>query len=208
VKDLNDALDEITAIRAQIARSAEFRGFGPLTVAATGLLALGAAEFQARMLPAAEHDIASFLELWMTTALIAAVLIAAEMVIRTRVIHSGLAPEMIGSAVESLVPCGIAGMLLTAVLVARASEAVWMLPGLWQILLGLGVCASARFLPWPILFVAGWYIVTGLICISSLAAAGVLSPWAMGLPFGVGQLLAAVILQWSQSNADDPSQRG
>jgi hypothetical protein len=202
MKELNDALDEISAIRAQIARSVEFRGFGPLTVAATGLLALGAAEIQVRAFPAAEHDVSIFLALWVTVAVAAAGLIAAEMVIRSRVIHSGLAPEMIASAVESLVPSGVTGMLLTAVLVRCAPEAVWMLPGIWQILLGLGVCASARFLPRAILIMASWYITAGLVCIWWLAITRALSPWAMGLPFGAGQLLAAAILQLSQEKGD------
>jgi hypothetical protein len=51
MKDLERALADITAIRSQIARGTQFRGYGPITVAATGLLALLAAASQALFLP-------------------------------------------------------------------------------------------------------------------------------------------------------------
>src|ERR1700687_2244318 len=140
--------------------------------------------------------------LWIATAAIAAGLIAFEMVLRSRTIHSGLAQEMILHAVEQLVPSGVAGMLVTAVLIKVAPETTWMLPGLWQILFSLGVFASARFLPRAVLAVAAWYLVAGLICLSWAATERALSPWMMGLPYGIGQLLAAAILQWSETETD------
>ena len=202
MKDLNEALTEITTIRRQIVRTAEFRGYGPVTVAMTGLVAIAAAEVQARLLPSASHDIAIYLTLWISTAAIAISLIGFEMIIRSRTIHSSLGPEMILHAVEQLVPSGVAGALLTAVLIRVAPEAVWMLPGLWQILFSLGVFASARFLPRAVFVVAAWYLFAGLICLAIAASARMLSPWMMGLPFGIGQLIAAAILQWSETGTD------
>ena len=38
-----------------------------------------------------------------------------------------------------------------------------------------------------------WYLFTGLACIA-LADNRALSPWAMGIPYGAGQLLVAAIL--------------
>jgi len=202
MKDLNEALTEITTIRRQIVRTAEFRGYGPVTVAMTGLVAIAAAEVQARLLPAASHDIAIYLTLWISTATIATSLIGFEMVIRSRTIHSSLGPEMILHAVEQLVPSGVAGALVTAVLIRVAPNTVWMLPGLWQILFSLGVFASARFLPRAVFVVAAWYLFAGLVCLAIAASARLLSPWMMGLPFGIGQLLAAAILQWSETGTD------
>ena len=202
MKDLNEALTEITAIRQQIVDTAEFRGYGPVTVAITGLLAFAAAEVQARLFPAAAHDVAIYLALWISTAAIAISLIGFEMVIRSRTIHSSLAQEMIFHAVEQLVPSGVAGLLVTAVIIKVAPDSVWMVPGLWQILFSLGVFASARFLPRAVFVVAAWYLFAGLICLALAASARMLSPWMMGLPFGIGQLIAAAILQWSETGTD------
>ena len=47
MNDLNKAIGDISNIRRQVARSTEFRGYGPATLAATGLFALAAAAAQA-----------------------------------------------------------------------------------------------------------------------------------------------------------------
>jgi len=205
MKNLDEALAEITAIRSQIARTAEFRGYGPVTVAATGALAIGAAAVQTRMFPGAARDVTAYLFIWISAAMVAVLMVGLETVVRSRHIHSGLAQEMLIDAIEQLVPSALSGILLTAVLVRVAPETTWMLPGLWQILLSLGAFASVRFLPRGIVFVAAWYLVAGLLCLWWSSVHRVLAPWAMGVPFGIGQLLAAAILQWSQTSDDGSS---
>ncbi len=69
-----------------------------------------------------------------------------------------------------------------------------MLPGLWQIFFGLGIFASCRLLPRPTFWVAVFYLGTGLTVLALAGGDNALSPWAMGLPFGAGQLLAAAVL--------------
>lgn len=203
MKELDEALAEITAIRSQIARTAEFHGYGPVTVATTGLMALVAGEVQAHSLSNPVEGIVSYIAIWMATAALSLVLIGIEMVSRSRSMHSGLAEEMISTAVEQFLPAGIVGVLLTLVLVRFAPETLWMLPGLWQVLFSLGVFASARFLPRATYAVGGWYLLTGLACLTLGREQHLLSPWIMALPFGLGQLLAAAVLQWSQTRGDD-----
>jgi hypothetical protein len=101
---------------------------------------------------------------------------------------------MVQSAAEQLLPAAVAGGLLTIVLVHYAPQSLWMLPGLWQIVLSLGVFAACRMLPAPLFAVGVWYLGTGLACLAFASDAHALSPWAMGLPFGVGQLLAAALI--------------
>ena len=64
MKDLDRALSDITAIRSQLARGTEFRGYGPVTVATTGLMALLAAAMQALLLPAPAASPLAYLALW------------------------------------------------------------------------------------------------------------------------------------------------
>jgi hypothetical protein len=68
-----------------------------------------------------------------------------------------------------------------------------MLPGLWQIVFSLGVFSSCRFLPRSMVAAGAWYLLTGLTLLS-LADNRALSPWAMGIPYGAGQMLVAGIL--------------
>jgi hypothetical protein len=193
--DLDRALADITAIRSQIARGAVFRGYGPVTVAATGFLAMAAAALQALWLPEPASDVFTYLILWLATAVASIVLIGIEMVARTRRIHSGLADEMIHAATEQFIPAGVAGVLLTVVLFRFAPEdSLWMLPGLWQIVFSLGLFASCRLLPRPMLAAAAWYLAAGLANLAAADAAHAFSPYAMAVPFGIGQLLIAGVL--------------
>jgi hypothetical protein len=194
--ELRQALDDISAIRSQVARGTQFRGYGPLSVASTGILAMLVAAAQARWAPASQHDLKSFLAIWITTAAVAVLLSALETLFRVRRVHSGLALEMIQAAVEQFLPCVVVGMLLTVVLMRIAPQDAWMLPGLWAVVFSLGIFASCRFLPRQIFAVGAWYLVAGLICLLVAANHHALLPWAMGIPFGVGQLLVAAVLRF------------
>jgi hypothetical protein len=202
--DLNRALGDISSIRQQMARSTEFRGYGPATMAATGVFAIAAAAAQALWAPDPSRHIFSYLCIWIVTALMSAALIGVQTVTRAHRMHSGIANEMIYMAVEQFLPAAGAGALLTLVLAQYASPAMWMLPGLWQLIFSLGVFSSCRFLPRAMAAAGMWYLLTGLTCIA-LGATRAFSPWTMGISFGVGQFLAAGILFVSASEGNDES---
>jgi hypothetical protein len=109
---------------------------------------------------------------------------------------------MIYSAIEQLIPVGVAGALLTFVLLRFAPESLWLMPGLWQILFSLGIFASCRFLPRVLFIVGAWYLSSGLVCIAIAASGGAWSPWLMGIPFGIGQLMMAAILHYALGGTD------
>src|ERR1700744_3184164 len=186
--DINKALAEIGSIRRQLARSTEFRGCGPSTLAATAAVALGAACVQAQWAPEAAQHFNRYLCIWLTTAAVSAALIGTQMITRAQRVHSGMADEMIRIAVEQFLPSLGAGVLLTVVLTRFVPAALWMLPGLWQICSGIGIFSSCRFLTRPMLAAGAWYLLCGLFCIA-LGGEGGLSPWAMGIPYGAGQLI-------------------
>jgi hypothetical protein len=202
MNDLNRALGEISSIRRQMARSTEFRGYGPTTLAGTGVFAIAAAVAQARWLADPANNISAYLGIWISTAALSAALIGAQMFTRSRRMHSGMADEMIRMAVEQFLPSVGAGGLITLVLVHFVPQAVWMLPGLWQVIFSLGVFSSCRFLPRPMAAAGVWYLGTGLACIA-FADGRALSPWTMGIPYGAGQLLVAAILHFAAKEGSD-----
>jgi hypothetical protein len=194
MRDLDKALADITAIRSQMARGTEFRGYGAATVTATAVLAVVAAVVQAFWLPDPAGDAMAYLALWVATAAISVLLIGSEMVARTRRIHSGLADEMIHAATEQFIPAGVAGLLLTVVLYRYAPQDLWMLPGLWQIVFSLGLFASCRSLPRAMFAAAVWYLAAGLGSLAFANGTHAFSPYAMAVPYGVGQLYIAYVL--------------
>lgn len=199
--DLRQALAEINAIRTQVARGTQFRGYGPGSVAASGILALLVATAQSIWLKSTAHDAVAFLAVWAGVAAVAVVSAAIEMIARARREHSEFAGEMIHSAVEQFLPALIVGLLLTAVLMRVAPHDLWMLPGLWEVVFSLGVFASCRFLPRQMFAVGVWYLVAGLTCLIVASGDRTLSPWIVGIPFGVGQLLVAAVLRYGFEDA-------
>jgi hypothetical protein len=197
MEKLDEAMSEIRSIRIQVARGTEFRGYGPASIAFSGILALLVAAGQYLwMLKHPKQVLVQYLAVWISTAAVVVALTSIETFARARRLHSGFAREMVQSAVEQFLPAGVVGCLLTVVLMRVAPEQCWMLPGLWELIFSLGVFASCRFLPRQMFGVGVWYLAAGLYCLAVGGAERVLSPWAMGIPFGIGQLLVAAVLHF------------
>jgi hypothetical protein len=197
MKELQQALAEIHSIRSHVARGTEFRGYGPASVAASGVLALLVAALQSQwMTKHANSDLSIWLAVWAGTAAVSLLLSSFETFTRARRVHRGFAREMVQSAVEQFLPALVVGSLLTVVLLRVAPQECWMLPGLWQLIFSLGVFASCRFLPRQMFAVGVWYLAAGLFCLVAGGTTRALSPWLMGIPFGAGQLMIAAVLQF------------
>ncbi len=197
MKDLQQALSEIHSIRTQVARGTEFHGYGPASIAASGILALAVAAAQTQwMAKSAKADLAIWLGVWAGTAVVSVFLTGLETFVRARRVHLGFAKEMVQSAVAQFLPAMMVGFLLAVVMMRVAPQECWMLPGLWELIFSLGVFASCRFLPRQMFAVGVWYLAAGLFCLVAGSATRSLSPWTMGIPFGVGQLLVAAVLQF------------
>jgi hypothetical protein len=203
VTDLYKALAEIDVIRGHMARAVEFRGYGPATIAVTGVLALLAAAVQSHWLKNPGRDTEAYLAIWVAAAAVSVFIIAIETVTRTRRVHSGLAREMIYSALGQFLPPIVAGLLLTVVVTRYAPQNLWMLPGLWQVIFSLGVFSSCQFLPRPMFAVGVWYLAAGLVCVALGNGDWAFWPWTMGLAFGVGQLFVAAVLQFGYGKVDE-----
>ncbi|HTV95933.1 MAG TPA: hypothetical protein VME42_08010 [Steroidobacteraceae bacterium] len=193
MSELDRALAEIRHIRCQVARGTQFRGYGPASIAASGVLALMVAAAQSHWMRN-QADFYSFAAAWIAVAFVSLAMAVAEMTFRARRVHCGLAMEMIQSAAEQFLPSLVVGGLLTALLLRAAPKEDWMLPGLWQLLFSLGVFASCRFLPRWMFAVGVWYLVAGLATLMIQSGSQSMIPWTMGIAFGVGQLLVAAVL--------------
>jgi hypothetical protein len=190
--DLNRALVDIRNIRRQVAQTTEFRGYGPATLSATAIVALLASAVQSHWLPEPATHPVQYVALWLGTGVFCAALIAIQMLTRANRFHSGMADEMVRMAVVQFLPAAIAGAVLPFVLLHVTPSVFWMLPGLWQIIFSLGVFASCRCLPRPMLLVGVWFLVTGFTCIA-LGDIRALAPATMSIAYTVGMAVVAAI---------------
>ncbi len=109
---------------------------------------------------------------------------------------------MINQAVEQFLPAAAAALAMPIFLLRFSPQSLWMMPGLWQIFMSLGIFASVRSLPRAVAWSGGWYFLSGFLCLLLAAQSRALSPWLMGLPFFGGQMLVAVILYYSGGDGD------
>jgi hypothetical protein len=200
--ELHEALTQISEIRLQMARTQVFRGYHSIPTAFSGLLAMAAAGLQSVWIHDPVHNLSLYLTLWFVVALLSVTAAGIEMWVHCRRSVSPLTREVTWLAVEQFLPAVVAGGLLTYALVSAAPESVWLLPGLWQVLFSLGVFASCRLLPRTVFVVGLFYMAAGIMSLVWARGPATLSPWAMGLPFGVGQFLAAAVLYLTLERQD------
>ncbi|WP_165072354.1 hypothetical protein [Paludisphaera rhizosphaerae] len=192
--ELEEALVQITEIRTQMARTEVFRGYRAVPAAFSGAVALTAATVQAIAVKDPVQNYPAYLTLWIGAAVVSGASAVAEMLIHARSSDSSLTREQTALAMEQFSPCLAAGGLTTLVIARSCPTLVWILPGLWQIFYSLGIFATSRLLPRPMLLVAVFYGLTGLATLAAAQGEWAMNPIAMGLPFSVGQFLAAAIL--------------
>jgi len=198
--DLHEALAQISEIRQQVARTETFRGYRAAPVAFSGVLAWVVAVVQSIWLPSGSlhgDDLRAYLWLWVGAALLSMAVTGLYMFLHCWRSQLTLTRSHTALALSLFMPSVIAGGLLTTVLYFRVPDAVRMMPGLWSMLFGLGVFASWRLLPKVTFWVGVHYLIAGVFCLVLAQGENAFSPWAMALPFGVGQLLAAGILYWT-----------
>ena len=198
--ELRDALSQIAAIRASAAAAERFRGYRALPVGASGGLAVVAAVAQPHLVADPAQELPAFLGLWLTTAAVGAGIAGWGVWARLRSAVDPVGRDLTRLAVGQFAPCLAAGLLVTLAVAGHAPDAARLLPGLWQVLFSLGVFASCRLLPPAVLWVGVFYLLAGTWNLAR--PGGGLGAWAMGLPFGAGQLATAGILYWHLERRD------
>ena len=159
--ELRDALEQVAEIRRHMARTEVFRGYRAVPVAFSGVLAWAAAFYQALWIrnPVSNGD--TYLRLWVGSAILSAIVAGTEMIARGRLVRSPLSRGITWLAVEQFLPSLMAGGVITVAIVRAGEDYLWLLPGLWAVLFGLGIFASCRLLPRATYAVAFYYLIAG-----------------------------------------------
>jgi hypothetical protein len=191
--NLSEALEQIDTIHAHLARGEQYRGYRPLALALSGVVGLVAALLQP--LVVAEGDGSAFVGYWVLVALGCAVVAGGATLVGYVFREDELARRRTRVVMRQFLPCLAAGAIATAALMRaeRSEWAVSLLPGLWALFYALGVVASLPYLPRLSALVVAWYLLAG-IGLLHFVDESVPTGWSVGLPFGIGQILAALIL--------------
>ncbi len=199
---LREALTQIAEIRAAVAATEKFRGYRAAPVAFSGGLAVLAAVAQPVLVPRPAENLAAYLALWFASAVLGLAAAGVRIVKRDWFAANVIRRELTRHAVAQFAPCLAAGLLVTVAVVRHATDAAWILPGVWQVVFSLGVFASWRLLPTATVWVAVFYLLCGTYNLAFSQGSAAFAPWAMGVPFGVGQAATAAILYWNLERKD------
>jgi hypothetical protein len=205
--EMREALDQISEIRERMESAAVFRGYRAVPVAFSAALAVAGALAQTAIVPGYVADPGAWLRLWIGVAAVAALPVGLETTVRYLRSDSALSRARTRLALAQFLPFLGTGAALTLVLARAAPGQTALLPGLWAVIFGLGVFASRPVLPRPLLVVGVWYVAAGLGVLLLARGEQALSPLAMGVPFGVGQGLAAVLLYLTLERRHGPTSR-
>jgi hypothetical protein len=193
--DFSRALTQIADIHQQIAKGEVYRGYRSLPLAASGLMGLGAAWMQTPGLGVS--DPVGFVLYWTVIATCAGFVGASEIIYNYVVHDDRSARRRTRQVVGQFLPSVLAGVAITASFVHLSAALVPLLPGLWAICFGIGTFASRPYLPRSSGWVALFYYVAGITLLWIARGPEPLGAWWVGGTFGVGQLLAAVVLYWN-----------
>jgi hypothetical protein len=193
--DIPRALAQIAEIHDQLARAEVYRGYRSLPVAASGAIGLVAAWLQPPHL--ANADPVGFVAYWTIVAACAGFVGVSEIVYNYAVHDDGGARRRTRRVVGQFLPSLVGGAALSASFVHLSPTLVPLLPGVWAICFGIGTFASRPYLPRASGWVALYYYAAGIALLWLAASADTLSGWHVGGTFGVGQMLAALVLYWN-----------
>lgn len=189
------ALSQISSIRAQLIASTRFLGLAPSSNLLSGILAFVVAAWQSSR--PGPLDPLVYIEVWAWFLLATAIIAAVRTSLRARRVHGDTAFGMLGAALQRVLPFAAAGVVISWVVCNFAVESVWLLPGLWQMLIALVGFSMITTLPRGIAWVSGWYFLCGAVVMGLAAQSETFSPWMMGIPFVVGQVFVALVLTWA-----------
>lgn len=202
--DVGRALSQIAEIHQQIAKGELYRGYRSMPVAASGLIGIAAASLQPRDL--ALRDPVAFVLYWCVVAAAAGLVGVSEIAYNYVAREDEADRRRTRQVVGQFMPSVLGAAAISASFVHLSAGLVHLLPGLWSICFGIGVFASRPYLPRASGFVALFYYAAGVLLLWRARGPESLSGWWVGATFGVGQLLAALVLYWNLER-DEPERR-
>ena len=195
MSNLPRALAQIEAIHDQLARAEIYRGWRSLPVALSGVFGLAAAAWQSAS--AAPIDPIGFVVYWLVVGVVALAIGCAEIVWHYGTHATSTERHRSRRVLSQFLPALVAGAIATGALLHLSPALAAILPGLWAMLFGVAVFAARPYLPRASGWVGLYYWATGLALLWRANGVETLSPWMIGGTFGLGQLLAALVLYLS-----------
>lgn len=179
------AADNMAFVRGMMERSAHFTA-----VPGWGGVAMGTSAIIAAVVAAAQSSPQTWLAVWSAEAAVASLIAVFSIVAKARARGVPLGTGPARRFALCLLPALAAGAVLTVACVR--SEAYTMLPVIWLLLYGVGVCSAGAISSPTVVMALGLSLVVG-------GGAAALSPaawgnWYLAAFFGAGHIIAGAVI--------------
>jgi hypothetical protein len=192
--DVTRALDQIAEIHQQIAKGEVYRGYRSLPMAASGLMGSPPRGCSRRRSARPTRSASSSIGPRSPSAPVRGL---ERDHLQLRRPRRRLGRRQTRKVVGQFLPSVVGGAAMTVCFAHLSAALVPLLPGLWAICFGMGTFASRLYLPKASGWVALFYYAAGFSLLWIARGPGPLTGWWVGGVFGVGQLLAGLVLWWN-----------
>ena len=192
--NMQQALSDIREIGDILARTQHTSCIRPAPIACTAAIAVAAASIAGVGSEPIYSGGATFICYWLAVACLCAVVIAVDLGFRFWTTDSELQRGRTRIAIYQFSPCLLIGAFSTLCLFPVEEQRASLLPGLWCIIIALGIFATLSNAPRAMVFPAAFYAIVGGLFLRFDEWTVGMGPWSMGMAFGVGQLWIAYIL--------------
>ena len=186
------AVNQLAEIYAQISKTELYRGFRAKPVAITGLAALLSIFLQPYWV--APGDRYAFVEFWVFIAIANGLFMGSILAHRYLYRDNHWERHKTHNMLMQFGPTLLAGAMVTFVAYRFDPHLICYLPGIWSLTFALGIIAARAYLSNHLFWCGMYYLLASMFLLTS--GTWSLSPWGMGLTFGVGQLLVATVMYW------------
>ena len=193
--EVERAIAQIADIRSQLAASTRFRGYAPEAVGVLAIVSMAIVLAQLAWPAALATNDWQIAAAWGTLLAASGLIMAVEAFLRTRSEHGGMAKAMLQSALRAALPVTLVGAVMGGAVFTFAPQVCWMLPGLWQMMVGIVVIASIPTMPRAIVWPGIWYLAAGGCVVVLAGMEGAIDPLLAGGPFVIGHGAIALILR-------------
>lgn len=193
--ETKNALEQILEIHTHLAKSEIFRGYRATQTMCIGIAALVFAIIQAQFFK--PSDAVSFVKSWIIFGTGIVIWVGSNLLYQYIVNENSLKRYQTIIVARQFLPSLVAGFILTFIMITIGEKGVIFLPGIWSLLFGLGLISMLPYLPKLVMGVGAFYLVAGSLLVYIVRFGMSLSPWGMGLTFGLGNIASAIILYFN-----------
>lgn len=187
--EVRRALQQISEIQSVLSRAQTYRGYRPMTIGSTAVLAFVATIAQ-KLWPARDP-----VALWVSIALVSLAIVSGEMLYDYTFRLEASQKRLAFKVIEQFLPGLAMGAGITVVWCWAYPQLLPMLPGLWAACYSLSLFSARPHLVRGVGWVALFYAVAALMLLTPTGA--MLGNWGMGFTFSFGQAFLALVLSWN-----------